>query len=260
MSREIAAKAKAIEEQQAAAEKEASAVKEVAAGGFASTMEATQLAAKAAAEKAQAESARASLVSRTLEVDDCVLRAPFAGEVADRFVDPGAFARPGEAIVTVIDRSTVRVVADAPESDFAVVAPGTPIDVEVEATHAKLTAQVSRRAPAADEATRTVHFEVDLPNASHQLPVGATARLTVHVGEPQPAIEVPLRAATLRGPVATLFVVDREGKAARAVVPILGEEAGALFLEPKLAPDTQVVVEGRALLAEGDRVAAKEIQ
>ena len=31
----------------------------------------------------------------TLEVNDCVLRAPFDGEIAARSVDPGAFVRPG---------------------------------------------------------------------------------------------------------------------------------------------------------------------
>jgi RND family efflux transporter MFP subunit len=258
LSREIAAKAKAIEEQQAAAEKEASAVKELSAGGFASTNEAVQLTARAASEKATAESLRASLISRSLEVDDCVLRAPFAGEVAERLVDPGAFVRPGEPVVTVIDRATVRVVADAPESDFAVVAPGAPIDVEVEATGAKLTAQVSRRAPAADEATRTVRFEVDLSNGERQLPVGATARLAVRVGAPQLAIEVPLRSATVRAESATLYLVGRDGRAERAVVPVLGEQGGALFLAPKIAVGAQVITEGRALLDVGDRLAPRE--
>ena len=115
---------------------------------------------------------RASLVSRSLEVDDCVLRAPFSGEIADRFVDPGAYVRPGNPVVTVIDRNQVRIVADAPESDFTVVAPGTPVKIRIEATGDKLDAVISRRAPAADDATRTVHFEVDIPNSTHVLPVG----------------------------------------------------------------------------------------
>jgi len=38
-------------------------------------------------------------------VSDCVLRAPFDGEIATRLVDPGAFVRPGTSIVSVIDRA-----------------------------------------------------------------------------------------------------------------------------------------------------------
>ena len=256
-TREIAARAHAIEERQAAIQHEAERTKEMQQGGFASANELEQLTAKSAAEKAEAESMRASLVSRSLEVDDCVLRAPFAGEVSERFVDPGAYLRPGNPVATVIDRNQVRIVADAPESDFTIVAPGTPIAIEVEATGRKLRGTISRRAPAADDATRTVHFEVDVPNANHDLPVGSTARLSIDVGEPQPAAEIPLRAATVRGDKATLFTV--QGDVAKSeVLTVLGEAGGSLFVEPKLKAGTPVVVEGRALLDDGDKVAAKE--
>ncbi len=256
-TREIAARAHAIEERQTAVQHEAERTKEMEAGGFASANELEQLTAKSASEKAEAESMRASLVSRSLEVDDCVLRAPFAGEVSERFVDPGAYLRPGNPVATVIDRNQVRIIADAPESDFNVVAPGTPIKIEVEATGAKMQAVVSRRAPAADDMTRTVHFEIDVPNANHALPVGSTARLTIEVGEPQPATEVPLRSATVRGEKATVFSV--EGNVAkREVLQVFGESGGSLFIDPKLKAGTLIVIEGRALLDDGDRVAAKE--
>ena len=256
-TREIAARAHAIEERQTAIQHEAERTKEMQAGGFASANELEQLTAKSASEKAEAESMRASLVSRSLEVDDCVLRAPFAGEVSERFVDPGAYLRPGNPVATVIDRNQVRITADAPEADFNVVAAGTPIKIEVEATGAKMQGVVSRRAPAADDTTRTVHFEIDVPNANHALPVGSTARLTIEVGEPQPATEVSLRAATVRGDKATIFSV--EGDIAKSqVVHVFGESGGSLFVDPKLKAGTPIVVEGRALLDDGDRVAAKE--
>jgi RND family efflux transporter MFP subunit len=258
-SREIAARAKALEERQAAVEHEAQRTKELTAGGFASENEVEQLAAKSASEKAEVESLRASLVSRSLEVDDCVLRAPFDGEIADRFYDPGAYVRPGNPVVTVIDRATIRILADAPESDFAIVAPTTPVKIEVDASGVKTQATISRRAPAADEVTRTVHFEIDVPNAKRELPTGTTARLMIEVGEPQPAISVPLRAATLRGDKASLFVVDG-GVAHRQTVAVLGERSGTLYVDPKqLSAGAAVVVEGRALLDDKDRVVAKEL-
>ena len=39
------------------------------------------------------------------------LRAPFNGEVATRTIDPGAFVRPGNSLVSVVDRTTVRITA-----------------------------------------------------------------------------------------------------------------------------------------------------
>ena len=258
-SREIAAKAKAIEERQTAAEHETERTKEMQAGGFASQNELEQLAARSAAEKAEAESMRASLVSRSLEVNDCVMRAPFDGEIAERYVDPGAYLRPGNAVVSVIDRIKLRIVADAPESDFNVVDVGTLVHIAVESTGATLDARISRRAPAADDATRTIHFEIDVPNENKALPAGSTARLSIEVGKPAPATKLPLSAATIRGDKASIFVVDGD-VARRKVVPALGEAAGTLFVDPMLPAGVPVVIEGRALLDDGDKVAAKELK
>jgi RND family efflux transporter MFP subunit len=257
-SKETAARAKALEERQLAVEHESQRTKELTEGGFASANEVEQLAARSASQKSEVESLRASLVSRGLEVDDCVLRAPFNGEVADRFADPGAYVRPGNPVVTVLDRSMVRISADAPESDFAIVAPGTPVDIEVDATSSRTQATISRRAPGADEVTRTVHFEIDVQNATHALPAGTTARLSIRVGEPRPATLVPLRAAILRSDKASLFVVEA-GVAKHTIFSILGEQAGTLYLEPKLPAGAQVVVEGRALLDDNDKVTAREL-
>jgi RND family efflux transporter MFP subunit len=257
-SREIAARAKALEQRRAAIAHESERLKLMSAAGFASENEVEKLGASANAEAAEVESLRASLASKGLEVNDCVLRAPFTGEIADRLADPGAYARPSMPIVSVIDRSMIRVTADAPESDFSVVAPGTEVSIEVEASGVKTAAKISRRAPSADDTTRTVHFEIDLPNKDHILPAGATARLTINVGVPQPATSVPLSSATLRGDHATLFVVAN-GIAKRVAVPVLGELSELLYLDPKFPAGASVVVEGRALLDDGDHVAAREL-
>ncbi len=257
-SQEIAARARALEERRNAIAHEADRVKQMSEGGFASANELEQLQAKTSSESAEVEGLRASLSAKTLQVDDCVLRAPFAGEVADRLVDPGAYVRPGQAVVTVVDRNMVRVTADAPESDFDVVEPGTAVKIIALSVDARLTAKISRRAPAADEVTRTVHFEIDVPNSDHHLPAGTTATLAIQIGQPAPATLVPLRAATVRGDKATLFTVEHD-QAKRLVLRALGEAEGMLYLEPKLAADARIVVEGRSLLEDGDPVAAKEL-
>jgi hypothetical protein len=169
-------------------------------------------------------------------------------------MDPGAFGRPGTAIVTIVDRNTVRIVGDAPEIDFAVVAPGTKVDVHLLAEKIDVAATVTRRAPSADPGTRTVRFELDVANARRALPVNTTAELHIEVGEPQPAAEIPVLAASVRGSKATLFVVEGDA-AKKRMVAVLGERTGKLYVEPSLA-GARVVTEGRTVLVDGDRVAA----
>ena len=257
-SKGIAARERALDERRLAYEHEADRLKELSQGGFTSANELEQRSARARAEAAEVEGLKAELVSKGLEVDDCILHAPFAGEVAQRLVDPGAYVRPGNAAIVVVDRSRIRITADAPESDFNHLAPGTPVRIEGVATGAKLNAVISRRAPAADDATRTIHIEVDVDNPRRALPVGTTATLTLDAGEEKPALAIPLRSASVRGDQATLFVVEGD-QAHKRVMEVLGEIGGTLYIVPKFAAGIPVVVEGRALLNDGDRVQAKEL-
>ena len=251
----VKSQAHAIEARQKALADESQRQSKLLGGGFASANEVEQSLAQTAAESAQLESQKAQLARSTLEVNDCILRAPFDGEVGERFFDPGAFVRPGTAIVSVVDRSTVRFVADVPESDFDVVAANTPVHIQVDATSQQLDGSISRRAPTADADARTVRFEVDLPNPGRTIPVETTGEITIGVGAPVAVTAIPLDAAKVANGKATVFSVTGDIAHATTFVEV-GEAGGTLYLEQKLAPGTRVVTEGRALLNDGDRVAA----
>ena len=257
LARQVGMQAKALEQTQLALAKEAGRVGSLLEGGFVSPNEAEQKAAESASKEAQLLALRAQLLGTDLAVSDCILRAPFAGEIGARSLDPGAFVRPGGAIATLVDRSTLRVTAEVPESDFEAVAPGTPVKLRVLATGEELGATISRRAPAASMSTRTVHLEINLPNRDRHIPAGTTADLRLEVGRAQPALEVPLTAAMVRGGKANVVIIAN-GVAHKAVATVLGEREGRLFLDPSLGPGASVVTEGRAGLVEGDSVVVKK--
>jgi len=196
----------------------------------------------------------ARLLRTRLDVHDCILRAPFDGEIASRTFDPGAFVHPGASIVSVVDRNTVRVTVEAPEKDFDALSPSTQVQIRMLATGTTLSAPISRRAPRADPSTRTIHFEIDVPNPARAYPVGTTATVQIEVGNPVPATAIPLYATTQQEGKAKVFVV--EGNVARSLVlPVLGETGGSVFFAPDaLRAGALVVTEGRAVLSDGDRV------
>lgn len=255
-SKALAMQARALSETQHAVQKEAARVSGLLSGGFVSENEVERRTADSSSKQAELLAAQARLSRATLEVDDCVLRAPFAGEVSERLLDPGGFARPGAPILTMVDRSQVRVLLDVPETDFQVVAEKTPVRLRMLATGEKLSGVVARRAPGADASTRTIHAEIDLLDAERRFPVGTTAEATLDVGEPLPALEVPLRAAQIRGETATLFVIA-DGRASKRKVAVLGESGGSAFVAPTIDALAHIVVEGRSLLSDGDKVTEK---
>lgn len=257
-SQAVAAEARAIDAQQRAVSDEAARMQTLLDGGFIDPNSVQLKQAQSASQEAQLAAQRARLATSNLEVSDCILRAPFDGEVATRTIDPGAFVRPGTALVSVVDRSIVRMTIDVPEDDFAVVAPQTALTVRLLATGRVFPGTVSRRSPSADGDTRTVHAEIDLPDPTREIPVNTTGEVDVEVGEAHPATAVPLDAAAITGSKAAFFVVA-DGVAHKTTFAVLGERGGTIFLDPALKGGTQVVTEGRALLTDGDRVAPKQV-
>jgi len=254
----IAMQARAVDAQQQAAAHESARLSNLLAGGFVSQNEAEQKNAETTSKQAQLLALKAQWTRSSIGVGDCVLRAPFDGEISERLADPGTFAHPGTPVAVIVDRSMVRVTADVPESDFDVVPHGTPVTVRDFATGAQVASTIARRAPAADPSTRTIHIELDVPNPDEVLPVRTTAELGIEVGKAIATTLVPLSSASVRGTRATLFVVDNS-VAHKVVVKVVGERAGNLFLDTSLAPGTSVVVEGRSVLKDGDRVLARAL-
>lgn len=252
-SRAVRLAARAFEAERAALAREAARMNQLAEDDYVSRNELDLKIARTEADRARSLAEKARMLSTSLRVDDCILRAPVDGEIVERRGDPGVFIRPGGSLLLVVDRATVRIEAHAPERDFAAVQPDTPVRIRLLATGGALNGRIARRTPAADDATRTIHFEIDVDNADRGLPVGTTARIELEVGAPVPALELPMTAATVRAGAATIFVVE-DGVARRKSLRVVGERGGSLFVEPALPADTMVVTQGRGLLRDGDRV------
>jgi RND family efflux transporter MFP subunit len=84
----------------------------------------------------QATSARRAAEGAGRELDAlgsyAGLRAPFAGVVTQRFVDPGALAAPGAPLLTVQDASTLRVTVHTTPDAVRGLRVGARLDVEIE--------------------------------------------------------------------------------------------------------------------------------
>lgn len=253
-SRAAAMRAKAMDAEMHAKADEARRMSSMLDGGFVAENDVVQTTAASNAAQAELLETNARLLRAKLDVRDCILRAPFDGEIGTRTFDPGAFVHPGASIVSVVDRKTVRVTVDAPEKDFNALVPSTTVQIHMLAAEKKLSAPISRRAPRADPNARTIHFEVDLPDPDRAYPVGTTALVEIEVGRARAATEIPLYATTQQEGKAKLFVIDGHVAKSRTL-PVLGESGGSAFFEPSALPaGTLVVTEGRALLSDGERV------
>ena len=130
-----------------------------------------------------------------------VIRAPFAGTVTERFVDPGAFASPGAPLVTVQDGSRLRISATAAPDAVREVARGVELDAIIEGEQARATVEGVVPAPGGN--VYTINAIVD--NRTRRFLPGSAASLALPQGTRQ-ALVIPSAAVQREGELTGVYV------------------------------------------------------
>ena len=182
------------------------------------------------------------------------IRAPFAGVVTRRLVDPGAFAAPGAPLVSVQDASRLRITATAAPDAVRGLRRGQSIAATVEGR--PLTATVEGVVPAASGNLYAVNALVPNPVAAGGggaiLP-GSAATLALPLGT-RAALVVPAAAVTREGDLTGVTLRTAAGDETRWVR--LGRAVGDVVeVTAGLRAGDRVVVPGPAT-AGAARVAA----
>ena len=198
--------------------------------------------AEAGARAAQASAAELGAMSAY-----AVVRAPFAGIVTRRFVDPGAFATPGAPLVTVQDGARLRITANATPEVARGLRRGQTLDATIEGR--TLAATVEGAVPASAGNLYTINAVVANPGAAI-LP-GSVATLHLPLGR-RHVLAVPARAVTQEGDLTGVVVRGAEGDETRWVR--VGRTAGGLTeVNAGLQPGDRVVVPAERAPAVAER-------
>jgi len=123
---------------------------------------------------------------------NATITAPLDGIVSVRAVEPGQTVAAGTPLVTVVDLSSVEVVAAAPVGTAAQIAPGQTVRIHVEGLPGRtFEGVVERINPVAQEGTRTIPVYVGLENADGLLRGGMFVTGNIVVDAVDDAIAVP---------------------------------------------------------------------
>jgi RND family efflux transporter MFP subunit len=106
------------------------------------------------------------------------VRAPFAGRVAERFVDAGALVGPGTAVVRLISAGEVLIRAAVPPQEAKTLAVGDAVVARVRTLGTRAEGTIARIAPELDAASQMVFIEARLaPGAAGAIPAGAVVEV-----------------------------------------------------------------------------------
>jgi RND family efflux transporter MFP subunit len=161
--------------------------------GAASRQELERIHAEHAAQTAGVQAARARLQllgvpAAALERDDpenslsatINVPAPIGGIVTERLANAGLNVDPSTQLFTVVDLSSVWVIADLYEKDFSRVPVGSPATIATAAYPGlALQGRVSYIDPQVSAATRTAKVRVEVPNPRHELRLGMYADVQI---------------------------------------------------------------------------------
>ena len=208
--------------------------------------------------RAQFNQARARLEELRIMLKNTVVASPVNGFVGRRYLDPGAYVTQSSPIVSLVDISLVRMVANLVEKDLRRIQESVPARIEVDAFSGEtFTGEVARIAPVLDPSTRTTEIEVEIPNPDYRLKPGMYARVYLSVGQKSQALVAPREAVVMRNSARGVFVVDAgEGRTTtRFVTLAIGlEDDRHVEVTSGLSEGAVVVTTGAAGLQSGDAI------
>jgi len=134
------------------------------------------------------------------------LRAPFAGVVTQRLIDPGAFAAPGMPLITVQQSTVLRVSAMVPPAAVRAITRGASIALMIEGVETRGTIEGVVAAPSGGLFT----VNVVVPNRDGALPTGGSATLLLPGGLRAVRL-IPATAITREGDLTGVLVQTAAG-------------------------------------------------
>lgn len=218
--------------------------------------------------RAQVKQMEVALAQAETNLAYSYIRAPFAGFVAERNLDPGSYVSGATAststmsrgILSLHDVETVRTLIEVVEKDVPLIHIGQRAEIRAEAyPHRVFAGTVTRIAQALNRATRTMTVEVDLPNKDHLLKGGMFARVEVIVDRHVNAVQIPLDAVSRLEDFQYVYVV-KDGKAHQVPVDLGSRAGNRVEVLKGLVGDEQVIISGKDLVSDGTNVQAQPVE
>ncbi|MEF9996195.1 MAG: efflux RND transporter periplasmic adaptor subunit, partial [Burkholderiaceae bacterium] len=146
---------------------------------------------------------------------DAIVRAPIAGIIAKRHVQPGEKVGYDAPLLAIVDLGKLEVQAQAPVADVPQLAPGMATVVQIEGLPGRnFAARLDRINPATETGTRMLSVYVALPNEERLVKAGMFARVLVAIAPPAPVPSLPVASVRSDGVQSYVWVIA-DGKLAR---------------------------------------------
>jgi len=171
----------------------------------------------------QAQRARVAMARKALQ--DTVIRAPFSGLVAEKYVNVGSYAKKGDKLLTLVRVDPLRVELAIPEVAVAAVKKGQRVSFSVQSyPDRRFEGTIAYVGPALRTDSRALVVEALVPNGHGLLQPGLFATARIELPAKRPSVLVPTSAVWTDAGVGKLYVAT--GDRAELRIVQVGREMG----------------------------------
>lgn len=205
--------------------------------------------------RAQLAQSGARLQELRINLSNTNVVSPVDGFVARRNVDPGAWVSQNAGVASIVDISSLRLVANVVEKDLRMVSAGDKAVVEVDAYPGeKFNGKIARVSPILDPATRTAPMEVEIPNPQYRLKPGMYAKVNLEVEGRENVLLAPKISLTDSEGQRGVYIPTDEGRAQFKPVKVGIEDSERVEILEGLAEGETIVSTGAGALRRNDQL------
>jgi RND family efflux transporter MFP subunit len=201
--------------------------------------------------KASLQDRRASYELAQKKLADAVIKAPVAGSISERLVQPGEFIRENTPVATIVQMSPLKLKSAIQEKHASLIRPGQTVEFDVEAfMDRKFKGKIAYVSPAVDQATRTFAVEAMVDNPDRQLKPGFFAKGVVLTSVDEKVLAVPEDTVSTLAGVSTVYVIE-DGKARQQQISLGARQNKLVEVTSGLKGDEMLATDNLNQLATG---------
>ncbi|SFR98323.1 efflux RND transporter periplasmic adaptor subunit [Yoonia litorea] len=196
--------------------------------------------------------AQAALTAAQEQLENAIIRAPFAGRLNDLTLDEGEFVDAGDIVAEVLDNDPLTVVIQVPQQALSRIETGQAAQVQF-ITGEERVGQVSFIGGNADQQTRTFRVEVTVDNPQSRMPAGLSARVILPTGEARGHFISPAILSLGTNGELGVKTVDADNRVVFSDVAIVRAQTDGIWITG-LPETADIITVGQGFVSAGDRV------
>lgn len=191
-------------------------------------------------------------------LDDCRLRAPFSGIIAEKSMEAGENVAPGMPVARLVTASSLVVRISVPEAEMRSVRTGQKADVAVTAIGGeKIAARVVEKGVVANPLSRTYEVRLKLENTDKEVLPGMVTEVFLHSYKTASGRHyvIPAHVVQIDEHNRSFVWCVKYGKARRRFIVCDEYSVGGVIVTSGLSANDSIIVEGQQKVCEGTEVA-----